>query len=305
MEAAQPARRDASAVLNELQRAVARTAQADGDYLTAIPELSLHRRSAATAPLHCMYGFGVGITVSGQKRVALGGEVFDYAAGQSLLTTAELPVVSHILSASTAQPFIGLMLRLDPRTVLQLAAEMALPPPARDGSHRAMSLGDLDPTLLGAVTRLVDLLAEPRLIPQLAPLLQREILVRLLAGPHGPQLQRLVAIGSPSQQVAQSMAWLKMNFTRTVLADELAASANMSPSTFRQHFRAVAGMSPMQYLKQLRLQEARQLMLNQGLDAGTAGVRVGYESASQFSREYARLFGAPPSRDIRRMRETS
>jgi transcriptional regulator GlxA family with amidase domain len=105
--------------------------------------------------------------------------------------------------------------------------------------------------------------------------------------------------------VAQSMAWLKLNFTRNVLADELAASANMSPSTFRQHFRAVAGMSPMQYLKQLRLQEARQLMLNQGIDAGTAGVRVGYESASQFSREYARLFGAPPLRDIRRMRETN
>ena len=286
MELAEPARQHSPVVLNELQRAVARTAHADGDYLTAIPELSLHRRSAATAPLHCIYGFGVGITVSGRKRVALGSEVFDYAAGQSLLITAELPVVSHIIQASAAEPFIGLMLRLDPRAIVQLAAEMALPPPAREGSHRAMSLGDLDPTLLGAITRLVDLLAEPRLIPQLAPLLQREILVRLLAGPHGAQLQRLVAIGSPSQQVAQSMAWLKMNFMRTVL-------------------RAVAGMSPMQYLKQLRLQEARQLMLNQGLDAGTAGLRVGYESASQFSREYARLFGAPPSRDIRRMRETS
>jgi transcriptional regulator GlxA family with amidase domain len=153
--------------------------------------------------------------------------------------------------------------------------------------------------------RLVELLDEPRLIPQIAPLLQQELLVRLLAGRHGPQLQRLVAVGSSSQQVAQSMAWLKMNFMRPVLADELAASVHMSPSTFRQHFRAVAGMSPMQYLKQLRLQEARQLMLNQGIDAGTAGVRVGYESASQFSREYARLFGAPPLRDIRRMRETT
>ncbi|WP_431509522.1 AraC family transcriptional regulator [Variovorax sp. DAIF25] len=305
MDLAESARLDSPAVLDDLQRAVARIANTDGDHLTAIPALSLHRRSAATAPLHCLYGFGLGITVSGQKRVALGGEVFDYAAGQSLLTTADLPVVSHITRASTAQPFVGLALQLDPRAVVQLAAEMALPPPTRDGNQRAMSLGDLDPTLLGAVTRLVDLLAEPRLIPQLAPLLQREIMVRLLAGRHGPQLQRLVAIGSPSQQVAQSMAWLKLNFTRNVLADELAASANMSPSTFRQHFRAVAGMSPMQYLKQLRLQEARQLMLNQGIDAGTAGVRVGYESASQFSREYARLFGAPPLRDIRRMRETS
>ena len=306
MEAAQPARQEeGSGVLGDLTRAVARVAQSDGDHLTAIPELSLHRRSATTDPMHCLYGFGVGITVSGQKRVALGEEVFDYSAGQSLLTTADLPVVTHITRASAAEPFMGLMLRLDPRTVVQTAAEMALPQPGKDSSYRAMSLGDLDPTLLGAVTRLVALLDEPRLLPQLAPLLQREILVRLLAGRHGPQLQRLVAVGSPSQQVVQSMAWLKMNFTQPVLADDLAASVHMSPSTFRQHFRAVAGMSPMQYLKQLRLQEARQLMLNQGIDAGTAGVRVGYESASQFSREYARLFGAPPLRDIRRMRETT
>jgi len=305
MEAAQPAQQGESGALGNLTRAVARVAHSDGDYVTAIPELSLHRRSAATEPLHCIYGLGVGITVSGQKRVALGDEVFDYSAGQSLLTTADLPVVTHITRASAAQPFMGLMLRLDPRAIVQAAAEMALPQPAKDNTHRAMSLGDLDPTLLGAVTRLVELLDEPRLMPQLAPLLQQEILVRLLAGRHGPQLQRLVAVGSPSQQVAQSMAWLKMNFMRPVLADDLAASAHMSPSTFRQHFRAVAGMSPMQYLKQLRLQEARQLMLNQGIDAGTAGVRVGYESASQFSREYARLFGAPPLRDIRRMRETT
>ena len=308
MEAAQPAQHGESGepgALDDLARAVAHIAHSDGDYVTAIPELSLHRRSTTTEPLHCIYGFGVGITIRGQKRVALGDEVFDYSAGQSLLTTADLPVVTHITRASAAQPFMGLMLRLDPRAVVQAAAEMALPPPARDGTQRAMSLGELDPTLLGAVTRLVQLLAEPRLMPQLAPLLQQEILVRLLAGRHGPQLQRLVAIGSPSQQVAQSMAWLKMNFTRPVLADTLAASANMSPSTFRQHFRAMAGMSPMQYLKHLRLQEARQLMLNQGIDAGTAGVRGGYESASQFSREYARLFGAPPLRDIRRMREAT
>ncbi|KIQ22929.1 AraC family transcriptional regulator [Variovorax paradoxus] len=291
--------------MGDLTRAVARIAQSDGDFLTAIPELSLHRRSATTDPMHCLYGFGVGITVSGQKRVALGEEVFDYSAGQSLLTTADLPVVTHITRASAAQPFMGLMLRLDPRAVVQAAAEMALPQPTRDCSYRAMSLGDLDATLLGAVTRLIELLHEPRLLPQLAPLLQQEILVRLLAGRHGPQLQRLVAVGSPSQQVVQSMTWLKLNFTQPVLADDLAASVHMSPSTFRQHFRAVAGMSPMQYLKQLRLQEARQLMLNQGIDAGTAGVRVGYESASQFSREYARLFGAPPLRDIRRMRETN
>ncbi|SEM25236.1 AraC-type DNA-binding protein [Variovorax sp. YR750] len=305
MEAPPLTQQDGSAVLSDLAKAVGRFAENDGDCITAIPELTLHRRSAATEPVHCIYGFGVGITVSGKKRVALGEEVFDYCAGQSLLTTLDLPVVTHVTQASSAKPFLGLMLRLDSRAIVQAAAEMALPQPSRDCSYRAMSLGDLDPTLLGTVTRLVELLAEPRLIPQIAPLLQQEIVVRLLAGRHGPQLQRLVAVGTPSQQVAQSMAWLKMNFTRPVLADDLAASVHMSPSTFRQHFRAVAGMSPMQYLKQLRLQEARQLMLNQGIDAGTAGIRVGYESASQFSREYARLFGAPPLRDIKRMREAA
>ncbi|MET3179767.1 UNVERIFIED_ORG: AraC-like DNA-binding protein [Variovorax guangxiensis] len=305
MEAPPLTQQDGSAVLSDLAKAVGRFAENDGDCITAIPELTLHRRSATTEPVHCIYGFGVGITVSGKKRVALGEEVFDYCAGQSLLTTLDLPVVTHVTQASSAKPFLGLMLRLDSRAIVQAAAEMALPQPSRDCSYRAMSLGDLDPTLLGTVTRLVELLAEPRLIPQIAPLLQQEIVVRLLAGRHGPQLQRLVAVGSPGQQVAQSMAWLKMNFTRPVLADDLAASVHMSPSTFRQHFRAVAGMSPMQYLKQLRLQEARQLMLNQGIDAGTAGIRVGYESASQFSREYARLFGAPPLRDIKRMREAA
>lgn len=305
MEAPQLTQQSESAVLSDLEQAVGRIVKNDGDFTTAIPELSLHRRSAATEPVHCIYGFGVGITVGGRKRVALGEEFFDYAAGQSLLTTADLPVVAHVTQASAERPFLGIMLKLDSRAIVQAAAEMALPQPTRDGSHRAMSLGDLDTTLLRTVTRLVELLAEPRLIAQIAPLLQQEIVVRLLAGRHGPQLQRLVAIGSPGQQVAQSMAWLKMNFTQPVLADDLAASVHMSPSTFRQHFRAVAGMSPMQYLKQLRLQEARQLMLNQSIDAGTAGVRVGYESASQFSREYARLFGAPPLRDIRRMRETT
>lgn len=294
-----------SAVLHGLARAVERFAQEDGDHMTAIPALSLHRRSAATEPMHSIFGFGLGIVAGGRKRVALGEEVFDYAAGQSLLTTVDLPVVAHVTRATFNEPYLGIMLRLDARALVAAAAEMALPHPGKDSSYRAMSLGDLEPRLLAAVTRLVELLGEPELIPRIAPLVEKEIIFRLLAGRHGPQLQRLVASGSPGQQIAKSINWLKLNFTQPVIADELAASANMSPSTFRHHFRSVAGMSPMQYLKQLRLQEARQLMMNQGVDAGTAGTRVGYESASQFSREYARLFGAPPLRDIRRMRETS
>jgi transcriptional regulator GlxA family with amidase domain len=179
---------------------------------------------------------------------------------------------------------------------------MDLPQPRRDDSRRSISVEELDAALLDALVRLVRLLNEPALVPQLAPLLQQEITIRLLTGPHGPQLRHLVTTGSPSQQIARVVAWIKKNFVQALPVDDLAQRAHMSPSTIRQHFRAITGSSPLQFQKQLRLQEARQLMLNQNLDAGSAAGLVGYESASQFSREYSRLFGAPPQRDIKRMR---
>jgi AraC-like DNA-binding protein len=282
---------------------MARFAPGDGDHATAIPALSLHRRSSPTQPIPCIYGFGLAITVRGRKQVTLGDDVFDYGAGQSLLTTADLPVVAHVTQASATEPYLGLLLQLDQRLILHVAAEMALPSPPKSGSYRAMSIGALEAPLLDAVVRLLALLDEPRLLPQIAPLLQHEIVVRLLAGQHGPKLRQHVAAGSPGQQIAQAMAWLKQNFTRAMRVDHLADLVHMSPSTFRHHFRAVAGMSPVKYQKQLRLQEARQLMLNEELDAGVAALRVGYESASQFSREYGRQFGLPPGRDILRMRQ--
>jgi transcriptional regulator GlxA family with amidase domain len=195
------------------------------------------------------------------------------------------------------------MLTLDVRAIVQMAAEMDEPRPRRGDAHRSISFEALDAALLDALVRLVNLLGgDPTLIPRLAPLIQQEVIIRLLTGPHGPQLCHLVAAGSPGQQIAKSVAWLKKNFVQALHGDELADRAHMSPSTFRQHFRALTGVSPLQYQKQLRLQEARQLMLNENLDAGSAAVHVGYESASQFSREYSRLFGAPPQRDITRLR---
>lgn len=288
--------------IDTLAERISRIAQDAGDYLTAIPGLSLHRRNVATDPLHCIYGFGLGVVAQGAKQVMLGEEVFNSGPGQSLLTTIDLPVVTKVAAATPAAPFLGLMLVIDPRAIVQLAAEMALSPPPKECTYRAMSIGNLEPLVLDALIRLLDLLDEPKLIPQVAPLIQREIVVRLLSGTFGPTLQHLVAAGSPSQQIARAVAWLKENFSRALRVDELAENAHMSPSTFRQHFRALTRMSPLQYQKQLRLQEARQLMLSQNLDAGSASIRVGYESASQFSREYARLFGAPPLRDIQRMR---
>jgi len=291
-----------SVEMAELARAIAGVAHSDGDYTTAIPALSLHRRKAPTEPLHCIYSLGLGVVAQGGKQVLLGGEVIDYGPGQSMLTTIDLPVVSHVVRGSVTEPFLGLMLTLDSRHIVQMASEMELPQPPRDSAYRRISIETLDKALVDALVRLVELLDEPALIPRLAPLIQQEIIIRLLSGPHGPQLRHLAAVGSPSQQIAKAVAWLKQNFTQALQVDELAARAHMSPSTFRQHFRTITGTSPLQFQKQLRLQEARQLMLSQNIDAVNAGGLVGYESASQFSREYSRLFGAPPQRDVRRMR---
>jgi AraC-like DNA-binding protein len=288
--------------MSGLASAVGRIAKIDGDHVTSIPELTLHRRHAPTEPLHCIYGLGLGVVAQGDKQVLLGDKVIAFSPGRSMLTTVDLPVVSHVTEANSQKPFLGLLLTLDARAILQLASEMDAPPTRKDVSFRSLSIEPLDAALLDALTRLVRLLDEPTLASRLAPLIRQEITVRLLAGPHGAHLRHLVSAGSPGQQIAKAVAWLKQHFVHAMDVDELASRCHMSPSTFRQHFRAITGVSPLQYQKQLRLQEARQLMLNQSLDAGNAGGRVGYESASQFSREYARLFGQPPQRDIQRMR---
>ena len=291
-----------SSTTSGLARAIRTFAQTNGDHTTAIPALTLHRRAAPTEPLHCIYHLGLGVVAQGGKQVILGRESLSYMPGQSMLTTIDLPVVSHVTHATSREPFLGMMLRLDARAILQLAAEMNAPRRQRDAVYRTVSIETLGADLLDALLRLVKLLEQPDLVPHLAPLIQQEITVRLLIGPHGPHLRHIVTVGSPSQQIATAVAWLKQNFVEAFRVDDLADRAHMSPSTFRQHFRSITGVSPLQYQKQLRLQEARQLMLNESHDAGSAAGQVGYESPSQFSREYSRLFGAPPQRDVSRMR---
>jgi AraC-like DNA-binding protein len=290
------------AATNTLAFASAEIAQSDGDYTTTIPALSLHRRKMPTAPMHCIYGLGLGVVAQGRKQVMLGGEVMEHGPGQSMLTTIDLPVVAHVTRASAREPFLGMMLTLDLHSIVQLAADMESTPMRTVQGYRSLSIETLDVSLLDGLVRLLTLLRDPALLPHLATLIQQEIAIRLLMGPHGPYLRRLVSAGSPGQQIARTVAWLKQHYADVVEVEKLAARAHMSPSTFRQHFRDITGVSPLQYQKQLRLQEARQLMLNEDLDASNASGRVGHESASQFSREYCRLFGAPPQRDIRRMR---
>ena len=280
-------------------------ARTDGDCQTPIPALMLSRAGSSTRPMPCIYGLGLGLIVQGGKQVTLGDEIYDYVAGQSLITTVDLPVMSYITRATAEKPYLGMWLKLDARVIAQLAAEMEFSTSLQVSTTRAMSVEILDKGTKLALTRLIQLLSEPHLIPHLAPIIQQEVVVRLLHSGHGPHLRRLVAAGSPNQQIARIIAWLKRHYKEDVRIDDLSAKAHMSPSTFRRHFRTVAGMSPLQYVKNLRLQDARQLMLNDNLDASSAAVRVGYESVSQFSREYRRLFGEPPNRDIQAMRRST
>jgi hypothetical protein len=212
-----------------LARAIRRVAQTDGDHNTAIPSLTLHRRKGPTEPLHCIYNLGLGVVAQGNKQVLLGDESIDYGPGQSMLTTIDLPVVSHVTRASSAEPFLGMMLTLDVRSIVQMASEIDVPRPRRDDACRSISFAVLDADLLDALVRLVKLLDQPVLVTRLAPLIQQEIVIRLLTGPHGAQLRRLVTGGSPSQQIAKAVAWLKQNFVPALRGDELADRAHMSP----------------------------------------------------------------------------
>jgi AraC-like DNA-binding protein len=215
----------------------------------------------------------------------------------------DLPTVWQIIEASREKPCLGLVLKLDLREISQLMVDSHLPPSRAQQSSRGMATGEVTLPLLAAFQRLIDLLAEPKDIPILAPIIQREISYRLLVGDQGARLRQMASTGTQSRQIARAVEWLKGNFTRPLRIDDLAEQVNMSTSTFHHHFRVLTAMSPLQYQKWLRLNEARRLMLNERLDATTAAFQVGYESPSQFSREYNRMFGAPPLRDITNLRQ--
>lgn len=280
--------------------AVCRIARSDGDFATSIPQLSLHRRSHPEDPQPCLYPRGLILVLRGHKRLAYGNHRVTYGAGDLLLIPADLPVVSHLDEASAEAPFLGLLLRLDSALLVQVANETKDERPSEAITSDLLTIGKPDEGLLQAFARLVQLESEPHLLPHLSPLIQREIAVRLLAGVHGNALRAVLITGSPAQKVARAMRWLRENFATKTSIDALAAEVGMSPTTFRQHFRQIVGLSPVQYQKQLRLQQAKELMLNGSIDTANAAARVGYVSASQFSREYKRLFGESPRRDVRR-----
>lgn len=289
--------------LKTLGESIARLTEHGELHTTAIPGLSLFRRPEPTEPVTGMYQPSICLVAQGAKRVMLGDETFIYDAQHYLITSVHLPTVVQIIEASPEKPYLGLRLTFDLREVSQLMADSQLPPPKTRESSRGMATGTVNRPLLSAFQRLIDLLDEKEDIPILAPVIQREINYRLLVGDQGARLRQIATAGSQSQQIARAIEWLKGNFTLPLRIDELAEQASMSTSTFHHHFRAMTALSPLQYQKHLRLQEARRLMLMEHLDAASAGFQVGYESPSQFSREYSRLFGAPPLRDISSLRQ--
>ena len=287
---------------DELAQLIERYSAGEGIHPTAVPRLTLIRADRPTERLHALHEPALCIVAQGRKVVMLADTIFEYDRSQFLVVSVDVPVVGQVIEASADKPYLCLRFDLDAKVLgsLMLDAGIAPSPAGQPGS--SLMLSAVTPDLLDAAVRLVRLLASPRDIPVLAPLAEREILYRLLLGEQAARLQQIAVADSKLQQINRAVTWIKNNYDKPFRIDAVAAEARMSASALHAHFKAVTEMTPLQYQKQLRLQQARLLMFGQTLDAASASHRVGYESPSQFSREYARLFGAPPLRDIARLR---
>lgn len=302
MEAVNLAKEDELAWKLALHGAIARSialrTSGDEDRATDIRNLAFFRRETVTQPCVCLVEPSVVMVSQGAKQLLIGDERFPYDADHFLITSLDMPASSQVLEASPETPCLGLVLRIDLRLMADVIAQGELTPPTERAGERGIARGTMTRSLLDAIKRLVDLLDDPAAIPVLAALIQREIHYRLLQSEIGGRLWQIASTGSQSHRVAKAIDWLKANFRSPLRIDELASRVQMSTSSLHFHFRQLTAMSPLQYQKWLRLNEARHLMLSEHLDAGSAAFQVGYESASQFSREYSRLFGAPPKRDV-------
>jgi AraC-like DNA-binding protein len=283
----------------ELARRIASFMAGEENRATDVPGLTLHRRIAPTAPCSATYEPGVTVIAQGRKRVDLGRTTFIYGESQYLLTSVDLPIVSQIVEASAETPCLAMSLKLEMPVIRELLSREEIHVADVSPERPAMATGEATAEFLSACCRLMDLLDTPQDIPFLSGLIQREIIYRILRGPVGARLRAIATLGDQSHRTARAIAWIKANYAKPLRVEELAQIAGMGLSTLHHHFRALTAMSPLQYQKQLRLQAARGRMLLDGLDAASAGFEVGYESASQFNREYSRFFGQPPMRDIR------
>lgn len=270
--------------------------------VTDVSGLTLHCRREPTAPCSGTYEPSVIVVAQGRKRVDLGKNTFYYGDSRYLLTAVDLPIVSQVVEASEANPCLAMSLRLEMPIVRELVSREEIPVAQMARNNPAMITGELTLELLDAFRRLLSLLDKPQDVPFLSGLIQREITYRILRGPEGARLRAIATLGDQSNRTARAVAWMRANYAKALRVEELAEIAGMAISTLHYHFRQLTAMSPLQYQKQLRLQTAPGRMLVEGLDAASAAFEVGYESASQFNREYSRYFGQPPMRDVRTLR---
>jgi AraC-like DNA-binding protein len=289
---------------DELVELLARALRENGE-LEPLKGLHLNRSSSAMEPLHSVYDPVFCVIAQGSKEVFLSNERYVYDPSHYLLVTAELPLVSHVLEASKKQPYLALRLELDPTLVGSVMVEAGDVVLQNFTDVKAVNVSSLDAGMLDAVVRLVQLLEAPTEAPFLAPLITREIVYRLWMGEQRDRLRHIAAVGGYTPHIARAIERLHKDFDQPLRIDSIARELGMSVSGFHHHFKAVTAMSPLQFQKRLRLQEARRLMLGEGLDATSVAYRVGYHNDSHFSREYKSLFGLPPMRDMERLRGTA
>lgn len=284
----------------ELTRLIERYAVEDGSHECALPRVRLVRYTQPSVPIHAVQQPMLCIIMGGRKRVIIGDRIINYGRESYVVASVDLPVVGQVVEASPEAPYLCFALELDCNLLSALVAETGIAATGAPGPGMAMS--PVTPVLLDAATRLLRLLDTPHDIPVLAPMAEREILYRLITGEQREQTRAIALADSRLNQVNRAIGWIRQNYAQPFTIGRVAEEARMSTSALHAHFKAVTAMSPLQYQKQIRLQEARQLILAAGVDAATAGHEVGYDSPSQFSREYRRLFGAPPIADAARLR---
>jgi AraC-like DNA-binding protein len=289
---------------DDLVERIARAIREDGT-VEPLKGLHLNRLSSPKGPLHSVYDPVFCVIAQGSKEIFLGDERYQYDPYHYLLVTAELPLVGHVLDASQERPYLSLRLELDPALVGAVMVEADQPSSPKHPGVRAINVSTLDAGLLDAVVRLARLVEAPAEAPFLAPLIMREIVYRLLMGEQGNRLRYIAAQSGYTPYITRAIERLQKDFAQPLRIEGIARELGMSVSGFHHHFKAVTAMSPLQFQKRLRLQEARRLMLGEQLDAASAGYRVGYDDASHFNREYKSLFGLPPMRDVERLREAT
>lgn len=287
---------------SQLTESMLRHTQGENFINTPIDGFALHRWDQSTSPTSYSLKPSICLISQGSKQVILGDETYVYDANHFLISSVDLPVVANIIDATPDKPYLGLILELDLKEISQLVVESELFFSNNKQTQSGMAVGELTPEILNAFQRLVNLSDDPDSIAILAPMIKREIFYRLLKTPQGQLLYQIATAGSHSHQISKAIDWLNSHFSQPLSVNELAQYSGMSKSAFHAHFRSITSMTPLQFQKKLRLNEARRLMLAENLDASETTYKVGYESPSQFSREYSRFFGLPPKRDIEVLR---